>query len=108
VKAATVAQLTRRRPRSFLEWRKLRDWEKLPDREAGVPGYLLRSARESAGLTQTRLAELLGITQQAVARAERWNSNPTVDLLNRWAKACNRRLEIRLMCHGATENNLTP
>jgi len=92
-----VTQLTRRRPRRFLEWRKLRDWGKLPDREAGVPGYLLRCARETAGLTQTQLAETLGITQQAVARAEHWSSNPTVDLLTRWAKACNRRLEIRLV-----------
>ncbi len=61
-----------------------------------MPGYLLRTAREMAGLTQAKLAEKLGITQQAVARAERWGSNPTVDLMNRWAKACGQRLEIRL------------
>ena len=92
----TTPQLTRRRPRAFLEWRQLRTWGKLPGREASVPGYLLRTAREMAGLTQAKLAEKLGITQQAVARAERWGSNPTVDLMNRWAKACGQRLEIRL------------
>ena len=93
----TTPQLTRQRPRAFVEWRQLRDWGKLPDREANVPGYLLRTAREAAGLTQTQLAEKLGITQQAVARAERWNSNLTVGLMNKWAKACGQRLEIRLV-----------
>ena len=89
-------QLTRRRPRSFLEWRQLRAWGKLPARESNVPGYLLRTAREEAGLTQSQLASKLGITQQAVGRAERWGSNPTVGLMSRWARACGRRLEISL------------
>jgi len=87
--------LTRRRPRAFLEWRTLRRWGKLPDREAEVPGYLLRTVRESAGLTQAQLAELLGITQQAVARAERWGSNPTIAFMRRWAHACGRNIELR-------------
>ena len=90
-----TSHLTRRRPRAFLEWRTLRRWEKLPDREAEVPGYLLRIAREDAGLTQAKLAEHLGITQQAVARAERWSSNPTVGFIQRWARACGRSLELR-------------
>ena len=91
-----TSHLTRRRPRAFLEWRTLRRWGKLPDREAQVPGYLLRTARESAGLTQVQLAEQLGITQQAVARAERWSSNPTVAFMRRWTRACGRSLEIRI------------
>jgi len=92
-----ATQLTRRRPRAFLEWRQLREWGKLPDRESNQPGYLLRTAREEAGLTQKQLAEKLAITQQAVARAERWASNPTIDLMKRWAKACGRGVEIRLV-----------
>jgi DNA-binding XRE family transcriptional regulator len=96
VKRESVPNLTRRRPRSFVEWRTLRDWGKLPEREASVPGYLLRVAREEAGLTQAELARSLGVTQQAVAQAERWESNPTIAFVERWAKACNRRLEIRL------------
>ena len=68
-----------------------------PDREAFVPGYLLRAARETAGLTQSQLAAKLGVTQQAIARAENWNSNPTVGLMNRWARECGRRLELRLL-----------
>ena len=90
------SRLTRRRPRSFVEWRTLRDWNRLPHREASVPGYLLRVAREEAGLTQAELARSLGVTQQAVAQAERWQSNPTIAFVERWAAACNRRLEIRL------------
>lgn len=92
---AATPHLTRRRPRAFLEWRQLRAWGKLPDRETHVPGFQLRIAREEANLTQKQLAERLAITQQAVARAERWGSNPTIDLMNRWARACGRRLEIR-------------
>jgi len=94
VRNSGTSHLTRRRPRAFLEWRTLRGWGKLPDREADVPGYLLRTVRESAGLTQAQLAEQLGITQQAVARAERWSANPTVAFIRRWARACGRSLEL--------------
>jgi len=92
----SIPQLTRRRPRAFLEWRTLRRWDRLPETEANVAGYLLRCAREDAGLTQVQLARKLGISQQAVARAERWGSNPTVRFMTRWANACGRSLAIRL------------
>ncbi|MFW6012113.1 MAG: helix-turn-helix transcriptional regulator [bacterium] len=87
----------RTRPRSYLEWKTLRRWEKLPPWEPLCPGYLLRLAREEAELTQAELAEELGVTQQAIARAERWDSNPTVRLMERWAEACGNRLRIELM-----------
>jgi len=92
----TSPRFTRRRPRTFLEWRTLHRWGKLPEREVDVPGYLLRSAREESGLTQAQLAARLGVSQQAVANAERWSSNPTIDLMRRWAKACGRRLNLKL------------
>jgi DNA-binding XRE family transcriptional regulator len=95
VNSIATSHLTRRRPRAFLEWQTLRRWGKLPDREAEVPGYLLRTVREGASLTQTQLAEQMGITQQAVARAERWGSNPTIAFMRRWARACGRSLELR-------------
>jgi DNA-binding XRE family transcriptional regulator len=60
------------------------------------PGELLRKAREGAGLTQADLARLLRVTQQAVAQAERSQANHTVEFLQRWAKACKRRLSIRI------------
>jgi DNA-binding XRE family transcriptional regulator len=88
--------LSRGRPRVFLEWATLRRWGKLPAREQGVVGYLLRIAREEAGLTQRELAGRLGVSQQAVAQAERWDSNPTVELIRRWAAACGATASIRL------------
>lgn len=75
-------------PRSFVEWATLRRWEKLPEGELDISGFLLRLAREEAGLTQKELAERLGISQPAVAQAERWVSNPTAATMRRWAAAC--------------------
>lgn len=92
----SLPNLTRRKPRSFAEWRTLRDWGRLPEREMAVFGYLLRVARESAGLTQAELAKTLGVSQQAVAQAERWESNPTIAFIQRWSSACNCNLKIKL------------
>jgi DNA-binding XRE family transcriptional regulator len=86
------ADLRRRRPRSYIEWKTLRRWGRLPAWENDPPGYLLRLAREQASLTQEELAQVLGVSQQAVARAERAGSNPTVELIERWARQCGREL----------------
>jgi len=95
VRDLSTSRLTRGRPRDFVEWQTLRGWGKLPAREVDVPGYLLRTVRENAALTQAELARKLGITQQAVARAERWSSNPTVGFIRRWATACGQSYELR-------------
>lgn len=84
----------RRRPRIYPEWKALRRWGKLPPWEDVFPGYLLREARERAGLSQKQMAERLGCSQQAVARAERPDSNPTVAFLKTWAEALGQTLEI--------------
>lgn len=96
MKIGSLPNLTRRRPRSFAEWQTLRDWGRLPEREMAVFGYILRFARKSAGLTQAELAERLGVSQQAVAQAERWESNPTIAFIQRWSSACNCKLKIEL------------
>jgi DNA-binding XRE family transcriptional regulator len=96
MKIRSLPNLTRRRPRNFLEWRTLREWGRLPERELAVSGYLLRVARESAGLTQAELAEKLGVSQQAVAQAERWESNPTIAFIQRWSSACSCKLKMEL------------
>jgi DNA-binding XRE family transcriptional regulator len=93
---AAGVELSRSRPRAFAEWQALRRWGRLPTWERGVPGYLLRTAREEAGLTQKGLAARLGTTQQAVAQAERWGANPTIVFMGRWAAACGASLEVRL------------
>ena len=89
-------RLNRSRPRSFTEWCALRRWNKLPTWERSVPGYLLRKARIDAGLTQNELASLLGISQQAVSQAEKWQSNPTIGFLHRWVEACGLSFELIL------------
>lgn len=86
----------RTRPRDYVEWKTLKEWGKLPRREDSPAGYLLREARERAGLTQAELAERLDCSQQAVAQAERWDANPTVAFLRRWAGATDRWVEIEL------------
>ena len=88
--------LRRTKPRSFIEWKTLRRWEELTDSERSVPGFLLRLAREEAGLTQTQLALKLGVSQQAVAQAERWQSNPTIGFMVSWMRGCGRELEIEI------------
>lgn len=88
--------LRRARPRRFAEWSALRRWGGLPYWEAEPAGYLLREAREKAGLSQAELGARLGVSQQAVARAERWDANPTVELMRRWATGCGRTISLRL------------
>jgi DNA-binding XRE family transcriptional regulator len=88
--------LGRRRPRSYEEWSALRRWGRLRPGEERVAGYLLRQAREEAGLSQAELAARLGRTQQAISQAERWGSNPTVGLLEEWAAATGCALTVAL------------
>lgn len=92
-----LPRLRRRRPRSYVEWKTLRRWDRLPAEERVVPGYLLRLARERAELTQQELADRLGCSQQAVSQAERWESNPTVELMRDWARAIGTKLSIDLV-----------
>lgn len=53
-------------------------------------------ARETAGLTQTELARRMGTTQSAIAAIESGARTPTVELLDRLARACGGRLTIRI------------
>lgn len=84
----------RRRPRAYLKWAALRRWGQLPPWEEFSAGYLLREARERVHRTQSELAERLGVSQQAIAQAERWRSNPTVHFLRAWAQACDMGLDL--------------
>ena len=69
---------------------------KIPAWETDPPGYLLREARETAGLTQGRLAARLGRTQQAIAQVERFTSNPTMEFVHEWARALGRNAVLEL------------
>lgn len=56
-------------------------------RSTSLPGKLLADARRRAGLTQADLAERLAISQAAVARLERVDSNPRLATLDRALRA---------------------
>lgn len=94
VKPLPDLNLSRVKPRNFVEWKTLRRWGQLPGSEQGVPGYLLRLAREEAEMTQVVLASKLEVSQQAVGQAERWQSNPTAGFMASWMRACGMELEL--------------
>jgi transcriptional regulator with XRE-family HTH domain len=59
-------------------------------------GLQIRDLRESAGLTQKKLAESLGVSQQVIARLENGDANnPTVSTLERIANATGHRLRFK-------------
>jgi len=86
----------RLKPRSYTEWKFLQAWGKLPQWELEPAGFVLRLARENAGLTQAQIAGRLGCSQQAVAQAERWDSNPTVRFLREWERATGGKLSVEV------------
>jgi len=55
-------------------------------------GAFLQSVRESRGLTQVELAELVGIKQPNLSAYERDRRLPTIETLNRILVACGYRL----------------
>lgn len=55
---------------------------------------MLRWARQDAGLSQAELAKRLGVSQQAVAKVEHPDANPTVDTLLRVAAALGMSLSL--------------
>lgn len=59
--------------------------------------YSLAAAREQRGISLTKLAELTGMTRQALSRIERGeNKNPTFSTLQRIATALGKQVIIKL------------
>jgi transcriptional regulator with XRE-family HTH domain len=54
-------------------------------------------ARQEKNLTQKDLAELVGTKQSNISRLESGNYNPTLEFLNKIAKAIGKELEIRIV-----------
>lgn len=61
---------------------------------ASLPGKLVADARRRAGLTQAELAKRLAISQAAVARLERADSNPRLATLDRALRAAGAELVV--------------
>lgn len=58
---------------------------------------LFYAARTGAGLTQTELARRMGTTQPTIAKIEGGGRVPTIDMLDRLARAVGQRLEVSLV-----------
>ena len=52
--------------------------------------------RREKGLNQNELAERIGTQQSAISRLENEDYNPSIELLNRIAKAFDKKLEITI------------
>jgi len=64
---------------------------------AGLAAALgVRWARQDAGLTQAELGKLAGVTQQQIAKLEDPDENPSLDTLERIAKALGRGVDVAL------------
>jgi DNA-binding XRE family transcriptional regulator/predicted RNase H-like HicB family nuclease len=69
-------------------------WVEVPARLA-IKLYL-RWARQEAGLTQAELARRAGISQQMISRLEDPDHNPTLETLEKVARALGVRLRVSL------------
>ena len=56
----------------------------------------LRMAREDAGLTQAQLAKRVGVTQPVIAALEHPDSNPTIQTLEKVARALGANLQVSI------------
>lgn len=59
-----------------------------------VSSDLIRDLRRESGLTQAELAQRMGVSQSAVAKLEREDSNPSVATLQRAVAATGHRLQL--------------
>ncbi len=57
----------------------------------------LHKARQEAGLTQKELAARMGISQVCITQLERGRRNPTYTTLARYARACGKKVAIKLL-----------
>lgn len=68
----------------------------------------LRWARAEASLTQTQLADKLGMSQQQLARLESGDSNPTVRTIARVAEGLGRRVLMTLQPNSVATRSIPP
>jgi DNA-binding XRE family transcriptional regulator len=85
----------------YIAKRKANDPEFALDFDAGYEqfkiGVMLRQARESAGLTQERVAEELQTTKSAISRLENHADDVRLSTLRKYAQAVGRSIEVQLL-----------
>ena len=57
---------------------------------------VIQKTRQRAGLTQADLAQRVGTTQSAISRLENGRVRPSLETIERLAKACGATLDLRL------------
>jgi ribosome-binding protein aMBF1 (putative translation factor) len=86
--------------KQLMKRRGVREEVKRIEREEADLLDALLSARQKAGLTQAEVAERMGTQAPAVARLERalatGKHSPSVATLRKYAKACGRRLILKV------------
>jgi transcriptional regulator with XRE-family HTH domain len=60
-------------------------------------GALVKEMRRHAQLTQREFAERAGTSQSAIAKLEQGESNPTIDTIERWARAAGFTVQLTLV-----------
>ena len=74
-------------------------WEVVQDEFSALDALL--SARKTAGLTQGEVASRMGVSQPALARIESSlgsrKHSPSIETLRKYARACGKRLEIKIV-----------
>mgnify|MGYP006308843649 CR=1 FL=1 len=58
---------------------------------------MLIAARSRAGLTQEQLAQRIGMKQASIARIESGKYNPSLKTLQKYAKATDNELEVKMV-----------
>jgi predicted transcriptional regulator len=73
-------------------------WQELKNNEAEYKIIEeIITARQEKNLTQKDLAKLVGTQQSNISRLESGNYNPTLEFLNKIARAIGKELEIRIV-----------
>jgi predicted RNase H-like HicB family nuclease/DNA-binding XRE family transcriptional regulator len=68
----------------------------IPVRAGLAAALTIRWARHDAGLTQTELGRLAGVKQQQIAKLEDPDENPTLETIEKVAKALGRGVNVAL------------
>lgn len=53
----------------------------------------MRKAREHAGLDQSQLAQMIGVSRMTISNLETEKTRPTTDVIARWAAATNTPID---------------
>jgi DNA-binding XRE family transcriptional regulator len=88
----TSSEVTRSTPAANL----IRARAKVLAREDRELKIELIAMRRDAGLTQKQVADLIGVTQQAINKLERYDSDPKLSTLRRYANAVGALVEHRV------------